>query len=90
MLEIDRKITPQPPLTPHPLLTPHAGGRSKNNSAWGAIRGNTVFYLFFLQYKKYLSDALEPLLPRLYNSLDLLLLNPPYVLTKEDPENNKV
>jgi len=30
------------------------------------------------------------LLPRLYNSLDLLLLNPPYVLTEENPENEKV
>ncbi|CAK5097301.1 unnamed protein product [Meloidogyne enterolobii] len=34
-------------------------------------------------------DAIGPLLPRLYNSLDLLLLNPPYVLTEENPENEK-
>uniref|UniRef100_A0A1I8AXW7 Methyltransferase HEMK2 n=1 Tax=Meloidogyne hapla TaxID=6305 RepID=A0A1I8AXW7_MELHA len=34
-------------------------------------------------------DAFGPLFPRLNNSLDLLLLNPPYVLTKENPKNEK-
>jgi hypothetical protein len=46
MLEVDRKITPHPP------LTPYAGGRSKNNPAWGAIRGNTVLKIFLNLKKK--------------------------------------
>uniref|UniRef100_A0A915MFX6 Methyltransferase HEMK2 n=1 Tax=Meloidogyne javanica TaxID=6303 RepID=A0A915MFX6_MELJA len=43
--------------------------------------------LEFLEFVQ--CDAIGPLLPRLYNSLDLLLLNPPYVLTEENPENEK-
>ncbi|KAF7637936.1 MTS domain-containing protein [Meloidogyne graminicola] len=35
------------------------------------------------------SDSIGPLIPRLYNSLDLLLLNPPYVLTEESSKNEQ-